>query len=89
MAAKTPAGVTVNGKHYRFDSLTLDELEAIEEKCGSAFEDLDLGRASVVKAVVFQFMRRDDPELAIDSVGSITLADLKTATRNGAKSDAD
>lgn len=77
-----PPGVTIQGKHYAFDSLTLDELEEIENKCGAAFDDLDLGRASVIKQVVFTFMRRDNPKLTLKTVGALQIGQLSAA--NGA-----
>ena len=80
---QTP-GVTIQGKFYAFDSLTLDELEAIEDHCGGAWEDLDLGRASVIKNVVVTFLKRDNPKATLKSVGAMTLRDLSQAT-NGDK----
>ena len=62
-----------------FDSLTLDEVEIIEEHTGKDITDLvsmDVITAKVAKVLVWIARRRNEPELTIDQCGGMTLGEL-------------
>lgn len=69
--------LSINGKEYDATDLTLNEVEAVEDLCGGvSLEQLDLGRAKVLKAIVFVLLKRDDPEITLDQAGDIRLKGL-------------
>ena len=68
--------VTVNGKTFDVESLTLDEVEAIEEALDTTLDEADWRRARVMKHILFTFLRRDDPDLELADVGKLTYLDL-------------
>lgn len=78
----------IEGREYDATDLTLDEVEEIEEACGGvSLEELDLGRAKVLKAIVYTLLKRDDPDVSMDRVGSIRLKSLlQRPAVNGAAS---
>jgi hypothetical protein len=70
----------INGKPYDLDDLTLDEVEAIEDRCGgAAFSNLNFGSAKTMKAIAFTLLSRDDPNLAYEDVGKVRVIDLAGA----------
>ncbi len=67
----------INGKPYDATDLTLNEVEQIEDLCGGvSLDNLDLGRAKTLKAIVFVLMRRDEPEITLEEAGQIKLNGL-------------
>lgn len=66
----------INGTRYDMDDLTLDEVEAIEELAGGAFSELNFGSGKVLKAVSYTLMRRDHPDLTMEDVGKVKMADM-------------
>lgn len=77
----------IEGKEYDATDLTLDEVEEIEDACGGvSLEQLDLGRAKVLKAIVYTLLKRDNPDVTMETVGKIRLKTLleSTAGANGA-----
>jgi hypothetical protein len=70
----------INGTDYDLDDLTLDEVENIEELCGGvAFSELNFGSAKAMKAVSFTLLRRNDPDLKPEDVGSVRMIDMLPA----------
>lgn len=68
-------------EQIKFDpeDLTLDEIEEAEELLGEPIDGLLGGnkpKAKALKVLVFLIMRRDDPDLTLESVGSIKLSQL-------------
>ena len=66
-----------------FDSLTLDEIELLEDLTGISIDAIgkriggeDQPKAKVMKALAFVAARRDDPEITIEDIGKITLTEL-------------
>lgn len=76
----------VDGRPYDATDLTLDEVEEIEEGCGGvALEHLDLGRAKVLKQIVFTLLKRDEPDVTMERVGKLKLRTLlREPANNGA-----
>jgi len=67
----------IEGREYDATDLTLDEVEEIEDACGDiSLENLDIGRAKVLKAIVFTLLKRDDPDVTMERVGQIRLRAL-------------
>ena len=66
-----------------FDSLTLDEIELLEEISGISIDAIgkrltgeDAPKAKTMKALAFIAARRDDPEITLEDIGKIKLTDL-------------
>lgn len=62
-----------------FDSLTLDEVELIEDATGlniSQIVDVEELSAKTAKALVWIMRRRSEPNLTIADCGGMTLAEL-------------
>jgi hypothetical protein len=67
----------INGKDYDATDLTLNEVEAIEDMCGDvSLDQLDLGRAKTLKAIVYVLLRRDDPEITLEQAGDVKLSEV-------------
>lgn len=69
-------GLRIKGRDYSIDDLTLEEVDEIEELCDAALEDLDLRRAKTIRAVVYVLLKRDEPELTLEEVGKVKVAEL-------------
>lgn len=77
MTDETGLLLYVDGRPYDATDLTLNEVEEIEEACGGiALENLDFGRAKVLKAIVYTLLRRDDPDVSMERVGALKLRGL-------------
>lgn len=66
-----------------FDSLTLDEIELLEDLTGVSIDAIgkriggeDQPKAKVMKALAYVAARRDDPEITLEDIGKIKLTDL-------------
>lgn len=68
--------VRLLGVEYALDDLTLDEVEEIEDLCGAAMGELDLGRARTLKNLAFVLMKRNDPDVTLEAVGKIKLVEF-------------
>lgn len=70
----------ISGTEYDLDDLTLNEVEAIEDACGgAAFSELNFGSAKTMKAIAFTLMKRNNPEITLDDVGSVKVIDFAPA----------
>lgn len=80
----------IDGRAYDATDLTLNEVEEIEDACGGvALEELDLGRAKVLKAIIYTLLKRDDPSVTMQRVGDLKLRTLlrEPETNGAAPSD--
>lgn len=69
--------ITINGRQYDLDDMTLDEMAAVEERCGDvAFSEINFGSTKAMKAIAFEFLRRDDPALTFADVGKVRIVDM-------------
>lgn len=66
-----------------FDSLTLDEIELLEDISGISIDAIgkrltgdDAPKAKTMKALAFIAARRDDPSVTLEDIGKIKLTDL-------------
>ena len=67
----------INGREYDATDLTLNEVEQIEDLNGGvSLDQLDLGRAKTLKAIVYVLLRRDDPEITLQDAGNVKLSGL-------------
>jgi len=76
----------IEGREYDVTSLTLDEVEEIEDACGGVpLERLDLGLSKVLKAIAYALYKRDNPDADMEVIGKIRrLSLLETSAENGA-----
>lgn len=61
------------------NDLTLDEIELVEDTLGLSIDtafSTGTPKAKALKTLVWVMMRRDDPEVTIESVGSLKLTDI-------------
>jgi hypothetical protein len=71
----------INGREYDATDLTLNEVETIEDLCGGvSLDNLDLGRAKTLKAIVFVLLRRDEPDMTLEDAGNVKLSGLLGAS---------
>lgn len=71
----------LNGVEYDLDDLTLDEVEEIENLNGGvAFSEVNFGSARGMKSSVYVLLKRTQPDISIDDVGSIKMIELLPAT---------
>jgi len=64
-----------------FNSLTLDEVEIVENLCQKSIETLmddGVPRGRALKALIFILMRRNDPNYTIEQAGKLSLAEAAT-----------
>jgi hypothetical protein len=66
----------IQGKDYDLDDLTLDEMGEIEEIAGKPYSELTFGSVKEIKAIVLVLMKRDQPELTIEEIGSIKMVEF-------------
>ena len=66
-----------------FDSLTLDEIEILEEVTGVSIDAIgkrlsadEAPKAKTMKALAYISARREDPEITLEEIGKIKLTDL-------------
>ena len=69
--------------HIDFDSLTLNEIETLEEMTGVSIDAIgkrlagdDQPKAKVMKALAFVASRRENPDVTVEEIGQIKLTDL-------------
>jgi hypothetical protein len=61
-----------------FNSLTLDEVEIVENLCQKSIETLmddGVPRGRALKALIFILMRRNNPDYTIEQAGKLSLAE--------------
>lgn len=61
-----------------FNSLTLDEVETVENICQKSIESLmddGVPKGRALKALIFIVLRRNDPNFTIEQAGKISLAE--------------
>lgn len=71
-----PEDIALDLSDVTLDTLTLDDLEALEDITGRPFDEVFVkGRpkAKALKALAFISLRRDHPELTLEDVGSIAV----------------
>lgn len=78
------ATLKIDGKTYRVDDLTLNEMIALEDACDAPLEQIDFSRPRVLREVVLIFLRRDDPGVTFEEAGAIKISAL-AQNGNGAK----
>lgn len=66
-----------------FDSLTLDEIEILEEMTGVSIDAIgkrlsgeDAPKAKTMKALAYVASRRENPDITVEEIGQIKLTDL-------------
>lgn len=64
-------GITIDGKTYPLDELDFDDIEYLEEYTGQPFSTINWASGKTLKAAVYIFLRRDNPEITIEQVGKM------------------
>jgi len=66
-------------KKFDIESLTLNEVEIIEDMTGKSIEaigDVTAPKGAVLKAMVFVVMRRDNPDVTADEAGDMPMTEV-------------
>lgn len=72
-------GIWINGKHYSFLKLDLNELAELELHTGKTQSEMDFGSAQVMRFMIYLLMRRDNPQVTVEQAGEITMEALAAA----------
>ncbi|MCZ7536289.1 MAG: hypothetical protein M5T61_10415 [Acidimicrobiia bacterium] len=64
-------GITIDGKTYPLEDLDFDDIEYLEEYTGQPFSTINWAAGKTLKAAVFVFLRRDNPEITLEQVGKM------------------
>lgn len=68
--------ITIDGVVYDPDSLTLGELEWLEDELGTG--DIDPTSPKALVRIVYLLKKRDQPDLTLDEVRQIPISSLNT-----------
>lgn len=79
--ASADDGIWINGKHYSFMKLDLNELAELELHIGKTQSEMDFGSAQVMRFMLFLLMRRDDSTITLERAGQITMEALAESER--------
>ena len=68
------------------ESLTIDDIEAIEDATGLPFDQVfsgkaDVPKAKMMRAIVFVLKRRDDPEFTMAQAGRVPVVEVDRLLR--------
>lgn len=79
--ASADDGIWINGKHYSFMKLDLNELAELELHIGKTQSEMDFGSAQVMRFMLFLLMRREDSTMTLERAGEITMEALVDSER--------
>jgi hypothetical protein len=68
--------LTIDGKAYTLDDLTLGELEALEDHMSLPIAQIDLNSARAMKFLVWLLKHREDDTYTLQQAGDIKITDL-------------
>ena len=68
--------LTIDGKAYTLDDLTLGELEALEDHMGLPISQVDLNSARAMRFLVWLLKHREDPGFTMERAGEVKITDL-------------
>jgi|LakMenEpi03Aug12_release.lakeMendotaPanAssembly.Ray.scaffolds.fasta_scaffold09689_12 hypothetical protein len=76
MAAAMLGELTIDGKTYALDDLTLGELEALEDHMGLPIGQIDLNSARAMRFLVWLLKHRENPAFTMEQAGDVKITDL-------------
>ena len=68
--------LTIDGKAYTLDDLTLGELETLEDHMSLPIAQIDLNSARAMKFLVWLLKHREDDTYTLQQAGDIKITDL-------------
>jgi len=68
--------LTIDGKAYTLDDLTLGELEALDDHMSLPIAQIDLNSARAMKFLVWLLKHREDDTYTLQQAGDIKITDL-------------
>jgi len=74
--AATLGELSIDGKKYSLDDLTLGELEALEDHMGLPLSQVDMNSARAMKFLVWVVKHREDPSFTLEQAGMVKVTDL-------------
>lgn len=66
--------VTIDGKTYRLDDLTVGEVEELEQLTGQPWTLIDFSSMTVMRRLAFYFLRREDPAFTLEAAADLKLS---------------
>ena len=76
MATAMLGELTIDGKTYALDDLTLGELEALEDHMGLPIGQIDLNSARAMRFLVWLLKHRENPAFTMEQAGDVKITDL-------------
>lgn len=71
--------MTIDGKEYSLDDLTLGELEGLEDYLGLPLSQVDVNSARTMKYLVYIVKHREDAAFTLEMAGGVKITDLISA----------
>jgi len=68
--------LSIDGKRYSLDDLTLDQLESLEDHMGLPLSQVDMNSARAMKYVVYLAKSGEDPSFTLEKAGQVRVAEL-------------
>lgn len=68
--------LTIDGKNYSLDDLTLDQLESLEDYMSLPLSQVDMNSARAMKFVVYLAKSGEDPAFTLEDAGKVRVAEL-------------
>lgn len=68
--------MSVDGKEYSLDDLTLGELEGLEDYLGLPLSQVDVNSARTMKYLVYIVKHREDAAFTLEQAGEVKITDL-------------
>jgi hypothetical protein len=68
--------MTIDGREYSLDDLTLGELEGLEDHLGLPLSQVDVNSARTMKYLVYIVKHREDPAFTLEQAGEVKITDL-------------
>lgn len=68
--------MTIDGKEYSLDDLTLGELEGLEDYLGLPLSQVDVNSARTMKYLVYIVKHREDQTFTLEMAGGVKITDL-------------
>lgn len=68
--------LTIDGKSYSLDDLTLGELEGLEDHMGLPLSQVDVNSARAMKYLVYVVKHREDAAFTLEMAGDVKVTDL-------------
>ena len=63
--------LTIDGRTYSLDDMTLGEMEELEDHMGLTLSQIDVNSARAMRFLVYVLRRREDPGFTLERAGEV------------------